>query len=353
MVKKTFPERYFCAGMLLVALIAFTSCRKTVPPRSVFVFGTVCTLNLYEDGTDELYSRLARRLSEIERVFSVSLSDSEISRVNRNAGIAPVEVSKEAILLLDKACYFARKTDGAFDPAIGPLVELWGIGTDRQRVPAQEEIDVILPLVDYRKIRYDTEAGTVFLPETGMKLDFGGIAKGYAADELIAIISRTKASRAIIDLGGSSVYVWGKKPDGTKWRVGVKNPDNPEGSEPAIRLDIDSNTVTSSGAYERFFEQDGVRYHHILDPKTGRPADSGILSSTIVSFSALAADALSTSVFVLGKEKTRALFEAGFQDAGFTAEGIVIDERREVSATPDIKSAVTVLLPEFFSPGEW
>jgi thiamine biosynthesis lipoprotein len=322
-----------------------------MPPRNVFALGTVCTLNLYEDGTDELYSRLVARLNEIERIFSVSLSGSEISRINQNAGIAPVEVSEETIALLGKACYFALKTDGAFDPAIGPLVDLWGIGTDYPRVPLQEEIDALLPLVDWRNIEYDTEARTVFLPQKGMKLNFGGIAKGYAADELIAIIGSANVKRAIIDLGGSSVYVWGKKPDGAKWRVGVKNPDNPEGG-PAIRLDIDSNTVTSSGAYERFFDQDGVRYHHILDPKTGRPANSGILSSTIVCESALAADALSTAVFVLGKEKVRALLAEGFQDAGFTAGVIIIDESLAISATQDIKSAVTLLLPEF-SQAEW
>jgi thiamine biosynthesis lipoprotein len=338
-----------------VSLTALTSCRKetaALPPRSFFALGTVCAFNLYEDGTDKLYSRLAARLNEIERVFSVNVSDSEISRVNQNAGVSPVEVSGEAIALLDKACYFAWKTAGAFDPAIGPLVDLWGIGTDHPRVPAQAEIDALLPLVDYRNIQYDTEARTIFLPQKGMKLDFGGIAKGYAADELIAIIKQAKVKRAIIDLGGSSVYVWGKKSDGTKWRVGVKNPDNPEGGAPAIRLDIDSNTVTSSGAYERFFDQDGIRYHHIIDPKTGYPSDSSILSSTIVCESALAADALSTSVFVLGKEKTRALLAEGFQDAGFTADVIIIDVNREISATQDIKDAITVLLPEF-SLAEW
>jgi thiamine biosynthesis lipoprotein len=345
--------------ILLLLLIVLISCQKsgassrvTMPPRSVFALGTVCTLNLYDDGTDELYAALAGRLNEIENIFSVTLSDSEISRINQNAGVMPVKVSEEVIALMEKACYFARKTDGVFDPTIGALVDIWGIGSDYQRVPQQEEIDAVLPLVDWRNIEYNIEESTVFLPKKGMKLDFGGIAKGYAADELIAIIENANVKRAIVDLGSSSVYVWGKKPDGSKWRVGVKNPDNPEGSEPVIRVEIDSNSVTSSGAYERFFYEGGVKYHHILDPKTGYPADSGILSATIISDSALAADALSTSVFVLGKEKTRALFAEGLSDADFTAEAIIIDARFEISATRNIQNAVTVLLPEF-SQGEW
>jgi thiamine biosynthesis lipoprotein len=356
MVKKnSFGFSFFCISCtLFLTLAALVSCRKAteiMPPRSVFALGTVCTLNLYEDGTDELYSTLAARLNEIERVFSVNLPDSEISRINQNAGIRPVEVSDEMLALLEKACYFARKTDGAFDPAIGPLVALWGIGTDSPRVPTQMEIDALLPLVDYRHIEYDTVARTVFLPEIGMKLDFGAIAKGYAADELVEILKNANIQRAIVDLGGSSIYVWGKKPDGTQWRVGIKNPDDPEG-EPVIRLEIDSNTVTSSGGYERFFEQDGIRYHHILDPATGYPADSGILLSTIISESALAADALSTSIFVLGKEKARTLLAEGFQDAGFAVDAIVIDAFREIRATRNIKDAVTVLLPAFFQV-EW
>jgi thiamine biosynthesis lipoprotein len=357
MLKKILSHQYFFVLVLLLPLIMLTSCRKSdgvvsrvAAPRNVFALGTVCALNLYEGGTDELYVQLATRLNEIECVFSVNLPDSEISRINQSAGISPVEVSKEVIDLLDKACYFARRTDGAFDPAIGPLVELWGIGTDHPYIPTQAEIDTLLPLVDWRDIRYDAEARTVFLPKKGMKLDFGAIAKGYAADELIAIIDRANVKRAIVDLGGN-VYVWGKKTDGTKWRVGIKNPYDPEG-EPVIRLDIDSNTVVTSGTYERFFEQDGVRYHHILDPKTGYPAYNGILSSTIVCESSLVADGLSTSVFVMGKEKTRALLDEGFQDAGFTADVIIIGENHEITTTRNIKNAATVLLPEFFQ-AEW
>jgi thiamine biosynthesis lipoprotein len=217
-------------------------------------------------------------------------------------------------------------------------------------VPEQAEIDALLPLVDYRDIQYDMEERTIFLPKKGMKLDFGAIAKGYAADELIKIITTANVKRAIIDLGGN-VYVWGKKPDGTKWRVGIKNPLDPEG-EPVIRLEIDTNTVVTSGAYERFFTADGIRYHHILDPKTGYPAESGILSSTIISKSSTAADALSTSVFVLGKEKARALFDEGFADAEFTADAIIIDANHEISATQHIRNAVTFFLPTF-SQAEW
>jgi thiamine biosynthesis lipoprotein len=335
--------------ILLLGLVfpGLAGCQKTppAPAKTIFALGTVCSLNLYNEGTGALYEQLISRLYEIEQAFNVNLPDSEVSRINQNAGIAPVQASGEVLALLDKACYFAKKTNGAFDPSIGPLVQLWGIATDNPRIPAQEELDACLPLVDYRKIEYDLNAQTVFLPQPGMRLDLGGIAKGYAADELIKIIRDAKVRRAVIDLGGN-VYVYGAKPDGTLWRVGVKNPVDPEG-EPVVRLDIGSNTVVTSGMYERFFEQDGIRYHHILNPQTGYPAYSGIRSATIVSASSLAADALSTSVFVLGKEQAAALFAQGFQDGGFSADMLIIEEDGRITVTENLKSAVTVLLPEY------
>jgi thiamine biosynthesis lipoprotein len=300
----------------------------------------VCAINLYDEGTKEIYDEMAEALNALEHTFSINVPDSEVVRINVGAGKEAVRVSPEVIYVVKMAKYFAEKSGGAFDPTIGPVSLLWGVGSEDARLPSQEEIDARLPLVDYRKIIIDEEARTVFLETEGMILDLGGIAKGYAADCLVQIAQNHGLLRAIIDLGGN-VYVWGTKKDGAKWKVGVKDPENP-GGEPAASLEIDENSVVTSGMYERFFEEGGVRYHHILSPKTGYPVFNGVLSFTIVSRSSLAADALSTTVFILGKEAGLAFLEAGFPEIGVQAEGLLIAGDHTVSATRGLAPAVTV-----------
>jgi thiamine biosynthesis lipoprotein len=328
---------------LFLAAALFGACAKKPPePRTVYALGTVCAINLYEDGSEEIYDEMAAKLNSIEETFSVNIASSEISLINRNAGFAPVPVSPDALYLIKMARYFAEKSGGAFDPTIGPLSVLWAINTDDARVPLQEEIDARLPLVDYRKLVIDEDGQTVFLPEAGMMLDLGGIAKGFAADCLVEIAHERGVNRAVIDLGGN-IYVLGARKDGAKWKIGVKDPENPEG-EPAVRLETEENSIVTSGMYERFFEEGGRRYHHILDPKTGYPAESGVLSATIVSASSLVADALSTAVFILGREEGLALLEAGFPEIGVQAEGMVIGSDHRVSATTGLASCVTVMV---------
>ncbi|GMO44871.1 MAG: FAD:protein FMN transferase [Treponemataceae bacterium] len=346
-MRKQLPLLLLIAGAVCVSVSCGIFGKKQLPARDFYAMGTVCAINLYEDGTEEIFALISARLAEIEQLFSVSIAESDIAKINLNAGIAPARVHDEVIYLIKMACYFARKTGGAFDPAVGALSVLWAIGTDGARVPAQEEIARALTLTDYEKIQIDEEAKTVFLPQTGMIIDLGGIAKGYAADEVIKIAREHNVARALINLGGN-VYVYGEKPRGKKsgesekWRVGIKDPEN-SGGRPAAHLDTGENSVVTSGTYERYFDKDGIRYHHILDTKTGYPAESDALSVTIVSASSLAADALSTSVFILGKEKGLALLEAGFPEIGVTAEGLVITRDHQVAATPGLRGSLTVL----------
>lgn len=324
------------AGLLLLV----TACNRTpLPARTELCMGTVCTVNLYQAGTEELYNSLFQRLNDIEAVFSVNLPGSEISAVNRNAGIAPVAVSDEVRTVLKEACKYAEATGGAFDPTVGPLVDLWGIGGDASRIPDQAEIDAALDLVDYRLLHIDDEAGTVFLPVTGMKLDLGGIVKGYAADELVEIVTAAGIKTALFDLGGN-IYAFGVKEDGSPWRVGIKNPQNPAG-QPVIRLEIDNMSVVTSGVYERYFEQDGIRYHHILDTTTGYPVWNHVMSATIISPSSLQADALSTSLFMLGPDAGMELLSR------FQTEGIIIRDDNTVTATPGIAATMALLDSSF------
>ncbi|MDR0638649.1 MAG: FAD:protein FMN transferase [Spirochaetaceae bacterium] len=284
--------------------ILLTACVPIIEEsRSTFALGTVCNIFLFENGKNDLYTTLFHRLSAIEAVMSANEISgvSELSQVNQNAGIRPVAVSGELITVLQRALFFANLTDGAFNPAVGPLVKLWNIGAENARLPGESEIAAALSLIDYCGIEVDEANQTVFLKYEGMSLDLGGIAKGYAADELVNILRAAGIRRAVIDLGGN-IYAHGSKTPKQKWRIGIQNPFSPRGEYLAVEESADETLVTS-GVYERFFEENGVRYHHILDPKTGYPADSGLLSVTVIAESSLDADALSTSLFVLGYEQ--------------------------------------------------
>lgn len=326
--------------LLSSALLFFWGCKKeAMPPQSQLHLGTVCTINLFDQGSTELYGQMFQKLKGIEQAFSVNLSDSAVSQINQSAGIAPVVVPQEVIYVLQEALRIAERTSGAFDPTIGPLVNLWDIGGDNSQVPSQQAIDHARSLVDWRLVEIDSQRGTVYLPKQGMALDLGGIAKGYAADELVAIAQEAGIQQALFDLGGN-IYAFGTKADGTPWRVGVKDPAQPGGS-PALALAVQDRSVVTSGMYERFFEQEGIRYHHILNPATGYPVWNDIQSVTIVSKSSLLADALSTSVFVLGREKGLALLES--EDA----EGVIIGEDNLVYPTSGIADQLSVVTSSY------
>ncbi|MBC6719073.1 FAD:protein FMN transferase [Treponema sp. Marseille-Q4130] len=340
-------QKAIFALLIIIFSTCFTSCERSEGPRTEALMGTVCTVNAYDDGTKSLYDELFARLHEIDETFSVTIESSEISAINKAAGERSVSVSSDTAYVVKAALSYAELTDGAFDPTVGPLVKIWGINTDHARVPAQSEIDAVLPLINWRDVSA-ADDNTVMLKRRGMALDLGGIVKGYAADELTKILKARKVRRAIVDLGGN-IFVYGKKKDGSPWRVGIKDPNDPEGV-PAIVLNVANSTIVTSGVYERFFTENGVRYHHILDAKTGYPASSGLLSSTIVCESSMAADALSTSVFVLGKESGMELLHRIQSSAGTPlAEipglhaqvlGIFIEEDGSVSASKALEGSL-------------
>jgi thiamine biosynthesis lipoprotein len=261
-------------------------------------------MTLYEEGPEDIFDRVFARVQEIEEKMSTSKDDydtTELLEVNRNAGIRPVEVSPETFEVVERAREYSRLTDGAFDVTIYPLVELWGIGTESAGVPPEEEIQERLALVDYRKVELDREARTIYLPEEGMGLDVGAIAKGYAADEARRILREAGVDSALLDFGGNVLMV-GRKPSGEAWKIGIQNPDEGRGRFLGI-LESGPRAVVTSGDYERFFVQNDVRYHHILSSRTGYPARPGLSSVTIVAEDSIDADALATATYVMGAEK--------------------------------------------------
>lgn len=286
----------------------FVSCYQIESPRTEKLLGTVCSVNAYSDGTKKLYDELFNRLRKINSEFNIYSAESELSKVNSNAGEQAVEVSEDVFYLVKKSLEYYQLSEGAFNIAVGPLVKLWGINSQNnfapENLPKEAEIRNALNLINPKNIDLipsgsSNEKSKIFLKEKGMKLDLGGIVKGYATDELVKILKNNNVKKAIIDLGGN-VFLYGEKFKGKKWNVGIKNPHDKLG-QAALILSVDGNkTVVTSGKYERFFEKDGKQFHHILDPKIGRPVESSLASVTIISDSSCYADALSTSAFVLG-----------------------------------------------------
>lgn len=242
-------------------------------------------------------------VAHLDSVLSIYKPGSDFSRLNRAAGAETVTVSTEAMEVLEASRRFWAVTVGAFDPSVGPLMRLWKLQGEGN-VPRAEEIDSTLAFVGFDKVYLDPPTRRVFLP-AGMRLDPGGIGKGYAADVARAELARRGIRRSMVDLGGN-VAVMGAGPTRGHWAIGIRNPlerDQIIGS-----IDVTDAAVATSGQYEQYFVRDGIRYGHILDPRTGRPA-SGMLSATIIAPDATTTDGLSTGVFVLGPERGMALVE--------------------------------------------
>jgi len=318
--------------VIAAAVLVVAACNRTEPAwdepfRIEFALNTICTVMLYDQARPEIYDAIFARIHEIERRMSAFLPDSYISRINAAAGIAPVQVHEEILYVLERAMQIAELSGGAFDPTVGPLTFIWGITSDSPRVPDQEEIDAVLPLVNWRDIELDRQQGTVFLRQEGMALDLGAIAKGYAADQAVAIIREARLERALVDLGGN-VVTFGVKLDRTPWRVGLQNPLGDRGEFIGVISGWDM-TVVTSGVNERYFVHEGEHFHHLFSPFNGHPARTGLLSATIVTEVSMDADALSTAIFVLGYERGREMI-----DALDGVEAIFVFEDRSVRKTP-------------------
>lgn len=270
---------------------------------SRIAMGTLVTVTLYESDAgkaDDIFSYIYELDSEISRYTDGSYID----MINDSAGISPVQVPDEIYSLIESTVVMAEETEGLFNPAIGPLTALWGIGTEDARIPSDDEIAAVLPLLDWRSIILDDEERSVFLKEKGMSLDLGAVGKGWAADMVQGYLESLSIEHAIVNLGGNILLVGGKE-DGSGWNVGIKDPENT--SSVFMRLSIEDGTVITSGGYQRCIEKDGVIYHHILDSRTGYPFTTDILSATVINPSGTLGDMLSTVLFAAGSEKAEAI----------------------------------------------
>lgn len=269
--------------------------------KNIFLMDTIIDLKYYGKNSEKAMNESINKLREIDNNMSLSKSDSEIVKINNNAGKRSVKVNDGFLNVINKAIYYGRLSDGAFDISIRPVDKLWGIGTKNERIPKEKEIKENLKFVNYKNIETDNFNKTVFLRNKNMAIDLGGIAKGYAADELVKILKENNIKSGLINLGGN-IYAYKKDKNDKPFNIGIQDPKEENGQTFAI-IKVKNKSVVTSGNYERYFIKNGKRYHHIMDPKTGAPSESGIISSTIISDKSIDGDALSTATFILGVKK--------------------------------------------------
>ena len=299
-MKKNSRTAVFLAALLLFAF-GTGGCENAQTPqsRTVFAMDTVITLTAYGKNAGPALDAAVQKINEYDVLLDVDSGD--IGNINAHAGEF-VQVSTEVYQLLSDCIELSRQTDGAFDITVGRYVELWGFRS-QTRVPNDGEITEAADFVGWDKI--ELSDGKVKIPK-GMQLDLGAVAKGWAAGKLKELLTEDGVDSAILSLGGN-VTTLGKKPDGTLFNIAIRDPDNPDAFLDSVQ--VSDCAVVTSGSYMRYFEQDGVRYHHIIDPKTGKPAQSGLVSATVICTDDTAADALATALFVMGADKASAFLK--------------------------------------------
>ncbi|TKB89784.1 MAG: FAD:protein FMN transferase [Nitrospira sp.] len=320
-----------------LALASFASCAEVSPSplpivvkRTQMHMGTLVTITAVSPDQDVGNRAMQVAFDEIKRLeqlLSTWRSDSELSRVNQEAGRRPVQVSSETLELVTRSLELGRLTLGGFNIALGPAIEAWSV-IERQRIPDERELQQLKPLVDWTRIQVNKEARTIYLPHTGMRIDVGGIGKGYAADRAVAEMKRVGVMGGVVALSGD-IKAFGVLPDGKGFPVGIKHPRREE--ELIAMIDLNDEAVSTAGDYERFFERDGVRYHHILDPHTLQPART-CQSVTVIAKEGTVADGLDTGIFVLGPEQGMALVE---RLPG--VEAIIIDQEGTITVSSGLR----------------
>lgn len=295
-----------------------------------FCMSTNIIQRIYSNNAKEIAKLAENELKRLESLMSFYLASSDVSRLNLEAGQDEVLLSQETFEVIKKAKEYSELCSGAFDITAAPLVKLWGVFSKDEGVPLKKKIEDILYLVNYKEIILKDEKNSAKLLRIGQKVDLGAIAKGYAADRVIDIYRKNAVKSGFINIGGN-VLTLGNKPDGSPWRIGIQNPFKSRGEYIGI-VKISDETVVTSGDYVRYFEEQGIKYHHILDPRTGYPANSGIVSATIIGKSSMEADALSTAIFILGLRDGKELV-----DKTYGVEAIFITSEKKIYVTKGAK----------------
>ncbi len=330
--------------LYLLYMLLLTACAAPAPAQEetpevaqLIAMDTLMTFTAYGEDAKAVVQQAAEAMRTAEAMFSRTLPESEVSRLNaQGSGKAGPELQR----LLEAASHYWRETGGAFDITVAPVASAWGFTTDSFQVPDAEELESLKELVDGSGVTVDGPAGTVSL-KAGQSIDLGGIAKGYASDLAAQMFASASIQRGKAELGGN-ILAWGVRPDGNPWRVGIVDPARPEAGDAFVGIvELEDSAAITSGGYQRFFEANGQRYHHIIDPAAGWPADSGLTSVTVVArmdgggerLNGTMCDAYSTALFIMGEEKaldfwrshqTQTEYEDAFDLVLVTEDGRVI-----------------------------
>lgn len=321
---KKFAEK-MCGFLAIACVLGICGCDAAPAYNSAlgFYLDTVITISGYAD--KEILEGAVALCGEYEKVFSRTVEGSDVWRINHGEG-CPVQVCDETAELLTIALEVCEKSGGALDITIAPASDLWDFKSEQPKIPDRDQLERAAKLVDYTKLKLE---GDVVTMPAGMAIDLGAVAKGYIADKAAEYLKEKGVESAILNLGGNVVALGGK-PDGSKWSIGIQDPEEENGRAGYSVLVADESVVTS-GIYQRGFDKDGVRYHHILDRATGWPVQNGLASVTIIADSSAMADAMSTACFALGRDMGMSFAEE------MGVQAVFIDTDGNASCTPALE----------------
>lgn len=319
------------------ALAGFYWCRTERQPAayesSDFAMGTYIQQTVYGKNGEAAAKSALSKITQLENRISWRIDTSDAARLNEAAGTDWISIDPETASILSASLDVAQKSDGAYDPTILPVSSLWDFGGENQHAPARSEIQKFVRYVDYRNLRVNVKNFTASLKLHGTAIDLGGIGKGAACDDAVAAYRSAGADYGIIAVGGS-IGVCGSKPDGSPWHIAIRDPVTKDDNAGSMgQINLKSGFVSTSGTYEKEFTENGVTYHHLLNPQTGYPENNGLVSVTVKAENGAVSDALSTACFVLGREKGKKLL------AEYHAEGVFIDTANKVYVTAGLKNA--------------
>jgi len=326
--------------LLMTVLVTISACspqKEKVYLKSKVLMDTLITISVVSGSGDKAEKAIDKAFGDLEkldRLLNFFSDSSEVSEINRNAGLKAVVVSPETFEVLEKAIYASGKTNGAFDVTIGSVTTLWDF--HKRIKPENKRIKERLPLVNYKNIILNKKSSSVYLKKTGMLIDLGGIAKGYAADKAAEALKRKGIKSGLVSISGD-IKAFGLKPDLKPWKIGIRNPraENKE-DEIMATIEMTDMAISTSGDYERYFIIDEKRYHHILNPKTGYPVDE-CRSVSIVAKDGAVTDPFSTGIFILGAEKGIKLLE----EMGI--DGIIVDKNGKIHTTPNLRGKLEII----------
>lgn len=336
-IKKILSLMFIC-----IIMFSFTSCVSTKNTnkniekhtKEIYAMDTIVTITVYnKEQPEEAFNKVEKEIKKLEEKFSTTFKNSDVNKINTNP-TSETKVSKEIIEVIKIANEVSKKTKGAFDISVYPLVKAWGFTKDEHKVPKDAEIKKLLNYVDYTKITINEQENTVKLKEN-MALDMGGIAKGYIAEVAANILLLEGIESGIVNAGGD-IKTFGNHPEKENWTIAIEYAEENTSSYLGV-VKIKDKSVITSGAYQRYFEENGKKYHHIINPKTGKPSDSKIKSSTVIADSITKGDGLSTAFFVMGVDKSIEYYKE-YKDVDF----ILLTVEDEIYITEGISNSFTI-----------